>query len=91
MSRGSSTSGGGAAGWAGKRRGGGGRTNYFSKWKESGSARVWPHTRFTPIDVYRHGLPMCVVIDDKKTKEKVTRVFSKSFVCHETEETLDGQ
>lgn len=49
------------------------------------------HTKSLPMEVFRHGLPMVTVKVDKDTREKVTRVFGKKFVCHETTQTLEGQ
>lgn len=71
------------------RAGGGGR--FLSKWKEKGSIDVWFHTKEMPIAVWRHQFPTMVVRKDRDTKDEVTHVWSKDYVCHEDHDVLEDQ
>lgn len=80
----------------------GGRSKFISKWKENGnsagkkgctgSLETWMHRKTLPLATYRHSFPIPTMVKDKDDKSKqVKRIFSKTFVCHETEATLEGQ
>lgn len=72
------------------RRSGGGR--FLSGWKEHGSIDVWLHTKALPLAVYRHQLPTIVIKEDRNDKRVKHRyIWSKNFVCHETDKVVESQ
>lgn len=72
-------------------RTGGGGGKFLSKWKEKGSIDVWFHIKELPLAIWRHQVPTITIVDNKQTRQKDKRVFSKSYVCHEREDVLEGQ
>lgn len=75
----------------GRHRSGGGGS-MLKGWKKTpGWIETWMHTQWLPMAVYRHQIPQVVIVKDRDTRDPVKRVFSKSFVCHETESVLEGQ
>lgn len=70
---------------------GGGAGQFLKGWKKKpGYIDAWIHAKTLPMTVWQHPVPTLTVIDDKDTKEKITRVFPKRYTCHETEEVLDA-
>lgn len=78
--------------WLKKKRGQG-RSSFLKSWKADKTIRVWLHTadEAQPCDVYRHNIPTLVTIKGRNGEEDKVRIFTKNYVCHETEETLEGQ
>jgi hypothetical protein len=67
----------------------GSRTRKLNKWKEKGLVDTWNHTQCLPIARWKHGnIPQMVVLEDKQTKEDMTRVWGGNWVCHEDERFL---
>jgi hypothetical protein len=67
-------------------RGGG-----FFNWKEKGFAEVWLHMAAAPIVSHRHNVPTLVTWEDKETRKKEIRVWSRKYVCWETAGVLAEQ
>ncbi len=67
-------------------------SNFLGGWKEKpGFCEVFLHPSLLPMAIYRHNIPTYVLVKDKDDKNKeITRVFSKKYLCHETEETLQN-
>ena len=60
---------------------------FLSGWKKDGKVDTWMAA--LPVAFWRHGgIPRVVVVEDKQTKENVTRVWSGNWGCHEDESVL---
>lgn len=54
-------------------------------WREDGQVVIWLHPKSPIHALWRHNWFDVVEVEDKDTKEKERKVFSRRFVCHERE------
>lgn len=82
----------GSMGGFSKHRAGSGGGDYLKKWKEKGAIEVWLHVKELPLAMWRHQIPMIVILDDKNNRgQKIKHAWSKNFVCYEDEGVLEQQ
>ena len=55
------------------------------------SADVLLHTKCGVRCIWRHNLPTIVTFESRETKKTESHVWSRKYVCHETEATLRKQ
>lgn len=64
---------------------------FLKDWKDAGSLEHFLHMAHIPTVVWTHKWPTLVVVTDKTTQQPVTRVFGKTYICPEDEDTLKAQ
>lgn len=81
-------------GWLGSKApgSGGSQSSYLTGWKKKpGYVDTFMHSKTLPMSVWRHGIPIFVIVKDKDTKEEIIHVWNRKHTCHETEEILEAQ